>query len=585
MAILNLKLRFLLIGYSFIFSLCDTIHDLKLDNEYHGLSTKGNLTSDLYRVKLDPKSLPPAIRVAISSENTTIKNPLSVEVIHGNTIHHIALPRVQSQVEKSFSYWFASDTLCDYNSSIQELESPVYLYILSSEPATFDLRVKSVPDFNIGTKPVTTLASPSEPRYYKYTFPDDVEKVDMKIESNSQLCGKVIVRRVNCPLFDAAGLAQLNDIYFYQTFTTFGGFSLLKSFIGPEFHLAFTVLSDDSVCGTQSNSSDHGGGLARIKSATISVTPVEETSFWSSVPILLCTFILCIIGSVLTKLDIMGLDIINDNNQSEPRRNSGTGQPARQNIGADDDQMGQIDDAVYIIPRNVDEREEPGEDADDPHARVEQDIRPLIEIPRVRVSHKEYQESVIKESAYFNFYFFQLFGSILPGLTTLFYKQQQASNYMNLDMCYLNYLCYSDVFIFNSMNGMLSAFSLAIVGIFNLFIVFRNISLKQDSSDQPEEARQPNVTGVQERKASKVVVLLGLVALGFQWAIINDCPHKITIHLYIYTCSWLFYSAFMWIYSLRHGVKKWQQYYIIGVSSAFGCITMAKNVTTIKNDI
>uniref|UniRef100_A0A1I7U030 CUB domain-containing protein n=1 Tax=Caenorhabditis tropicalis TaxID=1561998 RepID=A0A1I7U030_9PELO len=47
-----------------------------------------------------------------------------------------------------------------------------------------------------------------------------------------------------------------------------------KSDIGPKFHVAFTVNSDDSVCGTQTEL-DQFDLSGRLKSAIISVTPVS----------------------------------------------------------------------------------------------------------------------------------------------------------------------------------------------------------------------------------------------------------------------------------------------------------------------
>ncbi|EGT44754.1 hypothetical protein CAEBREN_26127 [Caenorhabditis brenneri] len=273
--------------FSITITRIDEFQDLVLDTKYENLTTKGELQPELYRVLLDRENPPPAVRIVVTSEKASQQNPFTVTVVHGKTIHNLALPRIQSRDGHRYSYWFASDTLCDYDSSIEELGQPVQLSISSSVPSTFELRVKSVNDFHIGQEPILSRASPSEQRYYMYTFPSDVDKVDVKITSNSELCATIVARRVNCPLFDASGLLELSEVYYYQSFTTFGGFSLRKSDIGSQFHVAFTVNGDDSVCGTQSNTSDHGGGPARIKAATISVTPVAETSILSAIPLIL----------------------------------------------------------------------------------------------------------------------------------------------------------------------------------------------------------------------------------------------------------------------------------------------------------
>ncbi|CAP34354.2 Protein CBG15989 [Caenorhabditis briggsae] len=130
------------------------------------------------------------------------------------------------------------------------------------------------------------------------------------------------------------------------------------------------------------------------------------------------------------------------------------------------------------------------------------------------VSYKEYEKQrLVKDSKYFNFLFFQIFGSILPALTTLFQNRQQSSNRMDLDRCYLNYKCAPDAMYFNSLNKLTSASSLAVVGILNLIVVFRKNIFRY------QIPRFPTAHGIQQRDAPKVVCLLGLVAMGILWSI------------------------------------------------------------------
>ncbi|EFO97319.1 hypothetical protein CRE_16687 [Caenorhabditis remanei] len=486
---------------------CDKFKDLELGKAYENLITEGNLTAKLYRVVLNVDHPPPAIRVSVASNKATIKNPLTLTIVRGKTIHNIALSRVQSQQGQRFEYWFASDTLCDYDRSNEQVETiiastcenlfqlgqPVQLSIASSLPGVFNLTVKPVNNFHIG-----------------YTFPEDVEKVDVRITSTSETCGRLITRKAFCPLFDASGLPELSEVFFFQTFTKFGGFTLRKSDIGQQFHVAFTVNPDDSLCGFPANYSGNDGGPARIKAATISVTPVTA---------------------------YLKYRMLDRHENNEPNIFEGT-----------DSEGNVIIDKLWLFDK-----------------------------PTMIVSHKEYEKQrLVKESKYFksvkivSFLFFQIFGSILPALTTLFQNRQKSSNRMNLDICFLNYLCSSDMFYSNSFNSMTSSSSMAIIGILNLIVVFR----KQIFHYQVPQF--PTTHGIQQRDAPKIVCLLGLIAMGILWTITSNCPNKTTLHLYSYTSLWLCYSATMWIYSKRHGVKKWQQYFIIAVSSEFGCLTLAE---------
>ncbi|ULT80194.1 hypothetical protein L3Y34_010639 [Caenorhabditis briggsae] len=160
------------------------------------------------------------------------------------------------------------------------------------------------------------------------------------------------------------------------------------------------------------------------------------------------------------------------------------------------------------------------------------------------VSYKEYEKQrLVKDSKYFNFLFFQIFGSILPALTTLFQNRQQSSNRMDLDRCYLNYKCAPDAMYFNSLNKLTSASSLAVVGILNLIVVFRKNIFRY------QIPRFPTAHGIQQRDAPKVVCLLGLVAMGILWSITYG-RLPIIVHIKrLFTCMSTIFNG----YVIPHG--------------------------------
>ncbi|EGT48789.1 hypothetical protein CAEBREN_12311 [Caenorhabditis brenneri] len=194
----------------------------------------------------------------------------------------------------------------------------------------------------------------------------------------------------------------------------------------------------------------------------------------------------------------------------------------------------------------------------------------LFQSPHMIVSHHHYQKQrLVKNIKYFKFLFFQIFGSILPALTILF---QNRPGPHNLDTCYLNYLCAQDVLSFYSFNAMSSSSSMAVIGILNLIIVFREKIFRY------QVPRYPKTHGIQNRDAPKVVFCLGLIAMGIPRMIIYNCQDKSTEHFYVYATAWVNYSVIFWVYSRRHGVRKWQQFFIISVSSTFGIFTLAETV-------
>ncbi|CAL2038829.1 unnamed protein product [Caenorhabditis brenneri] len=469
---------FSLFFFSFFFfcTFSEEPHDLILDENYTSWRTRGNLTPSFFRVLLDEKSPPSAIRVNVDPVKFVLEDPITVTIIRGTTVHNVALPRIQSHQGSKFIYWCAADTLCDDTDSLKLLRQPVFISIASSLPSDFVLRVEQALNFHIG----------------------------------------------RCPLFDPSGLLELSDNYFYQTFTKFAGFTLKKSEIGEKFHLALTVLPDDALCGKSSeNLTDNP---YRIKSAQFTVTPVSQQTLLSMTPLLVyagsMTFVL-----LLTFFQYRMLDRYENNEPSIFEGNDSEGTV--------------IVDKVYLFDKF-----------------------------HMTVSHKEYQKQrLVKDSKYFVFLFFQIFGSILPALTVLFPNKKKPTKKMNLDTCYFNYRCALNSFGFLSFNSDTSASSLAVIGLINLIIVFRK---KIFCYQIP---RLPTTHGIQQRDAPKVVYLLGLALIGVMVFLRNNCPDESTVHLFNYNTLWLFYSAILWIYSKRHGVRKWQQFYIIAVSSIFGCIT------------
>ncbi|KAF1746908.1 hypothetical protein GCK72_023366 [Caenorhabditis remanei] len=248
-------MKIFLILISVHFGVCHNFQDLSLGVVYSNLTTSGSLVTNLYRVVLDAENPPPAISLSVSCEKSVLRNSLTVTVIRGKTVHNIPLPRVQSHQGKKFEYWFASDTLCDDDTSMEQLGQPIYISISSSLPTVFNLKVQAIDNFHIRNSRLSIQTSPSEPSYFIYSFPDNIDKVDVRVTSNDQICARIIARRANCPIFDGSGSLELSDRHFYQSFKKFGGFSLRKSDIGVQFHLAVTVNPDNSVCDTSKNNS------------------------------------------------------------------------------------------------------------------------------------------------------------------------------------------------------------------------------------------------------------------------------------------------------------------------------------------
>ncbi|CAI2357563.1 unnamed protein product [Caenorhabditis sp. 36 PRJEB53466] len=396
--------------------------------------------------------------------------------------------------------------MCEDVTTDKQLHEPVRISIASSEPAVYTLRVKGVYDFDIRDAAVYSVASPPEPRFHRYTFPENVERVAIEVTSDTDLCGRILARQAE------------------------------KSKIGPTFHLIFTVFPDDSECGTKPDLTNNG---YRVKSASVKIVPTHVENTVALLPLFVYSICILIV-LIATYYHSRWLDRQENN---EPSIFEGS------------------DSEGTVIVNNVQ----------------------LFEAPnKLTVSHKQYEKKrVVKQSRYFNFFYFQIFGAMLPSMTTLFQNRLLRFKVLNLDACNNNFSCAFELFGFDSFNSMASASSLIFLGVVNLLLVFRKTIFRYSD----DKRQTPSTHGLHQQDAPKVVCVLSMIALGVFWTITSSCPQKSTIYLYVYTIVWVCLSAMMWIYSKRHGIRKWHQTFIIVVSSILAAFTFSEknleNSTTI----
>ncbi|KAK7479399.1 hypothetical protein BaRGS_00029316, partial [Batillaria attramentaria] len=127
---------------------------------------------------------------------------------------------------------------------------------MSSGSVNFTLSAEILESFQLQSdKPHNITVSPSEPQFFKYTFPEDVESVVLTVVSRSHSagdagpCNIVSVQNIMCPVFDLD-----NDINYEgrrQTMTTQANFFLEKKDYA-EFQSFFVVIfvkpANSSLC-------------------------------------------------------------------------------------------------------------------------------------------------------------------------------------------------------------------------------------------------------------------------------------------------------------------------------------------------
>nr|VZI44419.1 unnamed protein product [Spirometra erinaceieuropaei] len=88
--------------------------------------------------------------------------------------------------------------------------------------------------------------TPSEPQYFLFTFPEDVDSVYVKTTSPDNLCMTVSVQHAKCPVADLIGNVKYSGIY--QTVSTLGGITVTRSHFASQFFVVLVLKPNDVEC-------------------------------------------------------------------------------------------------------------------------------------------------------------------------------------------------------------------------------------------------------------------------------------------------------------------------------------------------
>ncbi|XP_060073124.1 SID1 transmembrane family member 1-like [Ylistrum balloti] len=116
--------------------------------------------------------------------------------------------RVPMYLEYVYTYNMVSRNLCPVDAvhrNSTEKNQTVFVDVstFSKQNLTFTISADFVKDFNLSTNEVRNVnVTPSEPQYFMYTFPDNVDSVFVQAMSDSDLCMILSVQDVKCPVFD-----------------------------------------------------------------------------------------------------------------------------------------------------------------------------------------------------------------------------------------------------------------------------------------------------------------------------------------------------------------------------------------------
>ncbi|XP_016370774.1 SID1 transmembrane family member 2-like [Sinocyclocheilus rhinocerous] len=121
---------------------------------------------------------------------------------------------------------------------------------LSSAGVHYQLRVSRVDSFTLQTdKKFSFNATPSQPQFFRYVFPEGVDTVIVKVNSQKNFpCSVMSIQDIQCPVYDLDN--NVAFIGMYQTMTTTAAITVQrKDFPSNSFYVVVVVKTEDEACG------------------------------------------------------------------------------------------------------------------------------------------------------------------------------------------------------------------------------------------------------------------------------------------------------------------------------------------------
>ncbi|XP_078283098.1 SID1 transmembrane family member 2 isoform X1 [Rhinoraja longicauda] len=193
------------------------------------------------------------VRVHVNVISEQARNPVLFVIRQQKAVVSFQAPlMLRGLYQRKYIYQDVSRTLCQ--SEVKRELQMQYFYVdvstLSEKNASVQLYVKRIKHFILGTaQPFKFNATPSQPQYFRYKFPEGEESVIVKVTSDSVFpCSVVSIQDVVCPVNDLDNNVAFSGTY--QTMTKKGAITVQrKDFRNSSFYVVVVVKTEDEACG------------------------------------------------------------------------------------------------------------------------------------------------------------------------------------------------------------------------------------------------------------------------------------------------------------------------------------------------
>ncbi|XP_023227870.1 SID1 transmembrane family member 1-like isoform X3 [Centruroides sculpturatus] len=487
-----------------------------------------------------------AIRVKVNSINATKGIPILFVVRQQQAVISWQVPLV---LENIYEYRTVGHTLCplqNYLNSDRKIpfgNQNVYIDVssASNDSVTFSLCVKIIKNFVMSnspneSNPVHVEITPSQPQYFEYQFPPNVDVVLVHVTSDDDQCMVVSVQDIKCPIFDLDRNIEFRGLY--QTMSRQAGITVQrKEFQEGRFYVVLLLKPTNADClGVSLNHPD--GSSVRSKNITVKISPsVTKTEYYEAVFEAICFFIIFYVLSVV----ISAVYYIRDGrNASEASlldrsgwsRNQQQGHQTLQNYGAVaiTNNDGNNDTGVSSVVSASTDGNDSDSSLDETDVDMLHDVDEEKDVFRTKtflyvadLARKKEKKLRKKTKLYtLNLLTIAVFYGV-PVLQLVYTYQTVLNVTGNEDICYYNFLCAHPLGVFSDFNHVFSNIGYIMLGILFLLLVWRRDILHKKAVDS--NCHLEKFYGIPQHFGLFYAMGLALIMEGILSGCYHVCPN------------------------------------------------------------
>ncbi|XP_039525950.1 SID1 transmembrane family member 2 isoform X3 [Pimephales promelas] len=226
--------------------------DAQFDMTYDDMVTSDNQTIYSYNHTVS-RNKTEGVRVSVELLSESAVSPVLFVVRQKQAVLSFQVPLIlRGLYQRKYQYTQVGRTLCQ--PPTKAVAETQFFYVdvstLSNADIHYQLRVSRVDSFTLQTdKKFSFNATPSQPQFFKYVFPDGVDTVIVKVNSQKNFpCSVMSIQDILCPVFDLDN--NVAFIGMYQTMTTRAAITVQrKDFPSNSFYVVVVVKTEDEACG------------------------------------------------------------------------------------------------------------------------------------------------------------------------------------------------------------------------------------------------------------------------------------------------------------------------------------------------